>query len=1000
MLKSPAAGGATTPTTAVVTGTASNTTISVWQYSVNGGAFSATLPTGVTRSNNQVTITGSTITAATITVRMADANGIADTLTVAKISDGAKGDQGNTGAQGPQGNTGATGDTGAPAYTLLLTNEAHIFAGDINNALAGNTSIGVLAYKGTTPQSITVGTITGQVTGLTTSISNNNSLSPTINVTVTTALVATSGTLTIPLTVDGLSFSKTFAWSVSRKGATGAQGPQGNTGAAGRGISSTEITYQSGSSGTSVPTGSWVSAPPNVSAGQYLWTRTILTYTSGTPATTTHYSIGSMGTKIDSVTTTYQLSNSGTVTPVNTWLSTPPEQTDTQPFLWTRTITTYLGGPSTSTAYSVSRRGVSVSNVEMIYKSFIPTIKEDFEQVSNDLIEVFRNLIPTPMVYTPNVGSIQSNITHEGQIFTRINANSTARQLATLTDLISNVKYTYVVEVVNPNPTGTTVTIRWCDGPITTVIIKPNEQQFIRASHSRDYTSTYRYGAVAVTSGTSILVRHGTLVKGEYQGGPFTGDVSNDIDLEPSWTGTVDNSVSVLKGSPVFPSYDLNEVVGIASNNWFKTGSKSYRLIPNNVNQNASYISKKLSDYNLENYKTYTVAATLKLLQPQTGILNAKARTLSLNTGTAQSAQAPNAPGEHFLNFKFTIDGSLITLGSNLEIYNGAYLGGGEIYVDDLMIIEGDIESNFETWNTTIPSYDAESVLYRSERVTFSDGTISYSSPKIEPLWYVLTLANTAKNNANEALNILEDHSLILYGQDESSGLVDRLFILENDTSDSPETAIGTLIRSIGTTANSKNTTVRSYDAATNPNNYHAGDQWYKYKNDGSIDNFWLHNGDSWVETKLNGAIFGSVDAGVLTSGYIKAERIELNSIPRDRVNNLSQMLSDLANVDGAGSLAQAVRRLTSRITIGEGAIQIAASGTDPSKDLRMELDVSELAFYQGNDKVSYVNDNKLFIRNAEIATTIGDSLVFAAHDVFKGGTGALLGKVTVFRSI
>ena len=46
VLTSPAAGGATTPATAVITGTATNTTIAGWTYSVDGGTFTGTPPTG------------------------------------------------------------------------------------------------------------------------------------------------------------------------------------------------------------------------------------------------------------------------------------------------------------------------------------------------------------------------------------------------------------------------------------------------------------------------------------------------------------------------------------------------------------------------------------------------------------------------------------------------------------------------------------------------------------------------------------------------------------------------------------------------------------------------------------------------------------------------------------------------------------------------------------------------------------------------------------------
>lgn len=230
VLTSPAGGGATNPATSTVTGTALNTTITVWEYSVDGSAFSATVPAGASRSGNVVTITGSTMTARTIAVRMADANGVADTLTIAKVSDGAAG---ATGSQGPIGNTGATGPTGstgaagADAYTVILTNEAQVFPGTTSAAVAGNATTQVIAYKGAAQQTATIGTITGQVTGLTTAITNNGTNSPTVTVTVTNALVTQSGTLTIPVTVGGIVFTKTFAWSVSYTGATGATGPAG-----------------------------------------------------------------------------------------------------------------------------------------------------------------------------------------------------------------------------------------------------------------------------------------------------------------------------------------------------------------------------------------------------------------------------------------------------------------------------------------------------------------------------------------------------------------------------------------------------------------------------------------------------------------------------------------------------------------------------------------------------------------------------------------------------
>lgn len=70
-------------------------------------------------------------------------------------------------------------------------------------------------------------------------------------------------------------------------------GLNGSKGADGNGIASTAITYQAGTSATVAPTGTWSSSPVSVPAGQYLWTRTIFTYTDTT--TKTIYSVSRQG---------------------------------------------------------------------------------------------------------------------------------------------------------------------------------------------------------------------------------------------------------------------------------------------------------------------------------------------------------------------------------------------------------------------------------------------------------------------------------------------------------------------------------------------------------------------------------------------------------------------------------------------------------------------------------------------------------------------------------
>ena len=73
-------------------------------------------------------------------------------------------------------------------------------------------------------------------------------------------------------------------------------GNDGNDGIAGKdgvGIKSTTITYANSTSGTTKPTSGWSSSIPSVSAGNFLWTKTVWMYTDNTSET--GYSVAKMG---------------------------------------------------------------------------------------------------------------------------------------------------------------------------------------------------------------------------------------------------------------------------------------------------------------------------------------------------------------------------------------------------------------------------------------------------------------------------------------------------------------------------------------------------------------------------------------------------------------------------------------------------------------------------------------------------------------------------------
>lgn len=134
--------------------------------------------------------------------------------------------------------------------------------------------------------------------------------------------------------------------------------PDDLIGDTGKGVKSTAVTYQVSSSGTIVPTGTWSSSVPAASAGQYLWTRTIITYTDN--ATSTIYSVSRMGTNgtngtngksIGSVVNYYlaTVSSSGVTSATSGWTTTVQSVSAAKKYLWNYEVVKYTDGTVAST---------------------------------------------------------------------------------------------------------------------------------------------------------------------------------------------------------------------------------------------------------------------------------------------------------------------------------------------------------------------------------------------------------------------------------------------------------------------------------------------------------------------------------------------------------------------------------------------------------------------------------------------------------------------------
>ncbi|WP_259771806.1 phage tail spike protein [Lactococcus lactis] len=161
-----------------------------------------------------------------------------------------------------------------------------------------------------------------------------------------------------------------YTWSLIRgnDGKDGARGTDGIAGKDGVGIKTTVITYAISTNGTDKPVTGWTSQVPTLVKGQYLWTKTVWTYTDN--SSETGYSVtyiakdgnngndgiaGKDGTGIKTTTITYAGSTSGTTAPTSGWTSTVPA-VPAGSYLWTKTVWAYTDNTS-ETGYSVAKMG-------------------------------------------------------------------------------------------------------------------------------------------------------------------------------------------------------------------------------------------------------------------------------------------------------------------------------------------------------------------------------------------------------------------------------------------------------------------------------------------------------------------------------------------------------------------------------------------------------------------------------------------------------------------
>ena len=173
------------------------------------------------------------------------------------------------------------------------------------------------------------------------------------------------------------------------KGEPGTDGTNGTNGTDGRGVSSIVEQYYKSTSATSLSDGSWSETYPGWTDGTYIWTRSVINYTTGNPTTTdpicvtgskgdtgatgpqgnpgkdgvdgkdgTNGKDGADGRSVKSVTRYYILATTKPSTPSTSWTTTEPafdEMEDTTSTLYFADLTTWSDNSApTWSAVSVS----------------------------------------------------------------------------------------------------------------------------------------------------------------------------------------------------------------------------------------------------------------------------------------------------------------------------------------------------------------------------------------------------------------------------------------------------------------------------------------------------------------------------------------------------------------------------------------------------------------------------------------------------------------------
>ncbi len=732
------------------------------------------------------------------------------------------------------------------------------------------------------------------------------------------------------------------------------------TGNTGVGVEDTTVEYCYSISGTEAPTAGWSSTLPNVEEEKFLWTKTTTTYTDSTSSIS--YSVsrsGTIGRSITESKTEYQISSSGTTPPTGTWLTTVPVQTTALPYLWTRTTFTYSDS-TTSLAYSVSKIGVGIESLKSYYQ-----LKNSSSDSTNYLPSwtTTKQIVKTNLI--PNSGAVNNDGSWYAKTSTENIASTSEFALwsdssrsivftnTTIEDFYLNLKipgpniltlgktYTASFSINSPYSTKiSSLSVSTIGGGTIHHIQQIPDSSLIELSGNYPIKLNVTFIATSdIVSGNAVVysswypentnqtieVSMGDLYEGPYQPDRvwFNGSYSSNNIYTPSWVGTINKSASKLSANVI------NE---LAQN-------QCYAILDDD---NDIILMSKESATSSEQYVSFTLPQDLKnggyistivtIENVLTGVLNSSWGTVGIESTNYKTNNPVNSIDSYSRDLVFD------TVNSNLDII--LYLGGyGSLIFSDLQLLYAkpdhlSIPSKPTTlepssdWQDTEPTYRKNTILYRVERVLYSDGTFSYTEPYVSTAYQAANAAMSAANLVDAAMQ-----GLIQMSTTEPLDPVQGSIWFELD--EETENIIGLYL--------------------------YTGGSWVPYT---IIANKLLVPGSVGVVTIEEGAVegllgaFDTVLSDLLYSTKIKAEHIELGEITKNLLDSeLSHTVNDAAE-------------WAKKTTLEPGKITISAG---ESTGTSLIMTPTKLSFIVGNIEIAYIDSTKqeLNIKKAVIKESL-----------------------------